>query len=299
MDNSTQTDTSLQNAWVAHYLSTKNSRGICFVSGKEAMLADSHPAKIRNAGDKAKLISANDSSGFTYRGRFVEGDEVCGVDLEISQKAYNALRWLISRQGWRSDSQAIVSWAVSGDEIPQITENSDSLFSVDDEPTIATAQEFAIRLAKRIAGYSAKLDEISDVVVMGLDSAVPGRLAITYYRELKGSEFLERIQAWHSNCCWAQNFGKDHKFIGAPSPNDIAKAAYGNDVDSKLKRATILRLVPCIIDGTEFPLDLLNSSIHNAIKRHAFDPWEWEKILGITCALYKFLIEKRRNTQWH
>jgi hypothetical protein len=32
-------------------------------------------------------------------------------------------------------------------------------------------------------------------VVMALDSATPGRMAITYYRELQASEFLERIKA--------------------------------------------------------------------------------------------------------
>nr|MCK4564958.1 type I-C CRISPR-associated protein Cas8c/Csd1 [Verrucomicrobiota bacterium] len=252
-------------------------------------LADSHPAKIRNSGDKAKLISSNDSSGFTYRGRFTEDSQVCGVDFEVSQKAYNALRWLIARQGWRSGSQAIVSWAVSGSDVPNVLKNTFVLFGddEDEEPVVNTAQQFGFKLSKRIAGYSARLGETDEIVVMGLDSATPGRMAITFYRELTGSEFLKRIESWHRSCCWFQNFGKDTKFIGAPSPNDIAKAAYGKDVDDKLKRATISRLLPCIVDGMPLPKDLLNSCFHNAVRRSAFDVWEWEKILGITCALYK------------
>lgn len=292
LDSSTQTDSALQAAWVSYYSSQNQAEGLCLVSGEKTVLAESHPSKIRNGGDKAKLISSNDDAGFTFRGRFTDknGRQVCGVGFETSQKAYNALRWLISRQGWRSGYQAIVSWAVSGAEIPSALENTNALFGDDEgEPlSINTAQSFGTALSKRIAGYSVKLGKTDEVVVMGLDSATPGRMAITYYRELTGSAFLERVDSWHRNCCWFQNFSKDKKFIGAPSPNDIAKAAYGNDVDDKLKRATISRLLPCIIDGLPFPRDLVESCFYNAVRRHAFDRWEWEKILGITCALYKY-----------
>jgi CRISPR-associated protein Csd1 len=113
LDSSTQTDGEFQQAWVSYYSTLKQTEGVCLVSGRNTTLADSHPAKIRNRGDSAKLISSKDSSGFTYHGRFTDGDQVCGVGFEISQKAYSALRWLIARQGWRSGSQAIVSWAVS------------------------------------------------------------------------------------------------------------------------------------------------------------------------------------------
>ncbi|MCA9423408.1 MAG: type I-C CRISPR-associated protein Cas8c/Csd1, partial [Nitrospira sp.] len=289
LDSSTQTDRELQQAWIAYYSSLKQIEGICYVSGRKLTLADSHPAKIRNSGDKAKLISSNDSSGFTYRGRFTEADQVCGVGFEASQKAYNALRWLIDRQGWRSGSQAIVSWAVSGAEVPRVMDDTTKLFGGREEveQIVDTAQQFGVQLTKRIAGFSAKLGKTDEVVIMGLDSATPGRMAMTYYQELTGSDFLSRIDSWHRNCCWVQNYGKDKRFIGAPSPGSIAKAAYGNDVDDKLKRSTILRLLPCIVDGVQLPKDLLEACFHNAARRHAFDAWEWEKILGITCALYK------------
>ena len=86
-------------------------------------MSDSHPAKLRNAGDKAKLISSNDSSGFTYRGRFTDDSQVAGLGFEITQKSHSALRWLLARQGKvfyvKSGGRArprlaIVAWAVSG-----------------------------------------------------------------------------------------------------------------------------------------------------------------------------------------
>jgi Cas7 group CRISPR-associated protein Csh2 len=55
------------------------------------------------------------------------------------------------------------------------------------------------------------------------------------------------------------NFAKDKHFVGAPAPHDIAEAAYGSRIDEKLKKPTVERLVPCLIDGPPFPRDLLTS----------------------------------------
>jgi len=122
---------------------------------------------------------------------------------------------------------------------------------------------------------------------MGLDSATPGRMAISYYRELTGSEFLDRIENWHNTYAWYQNFGKDKKFFGAPAPQDIAEAAFGRRLDEKLKKTTVERLLPCIIDGQNLPKDLVTSTAYRASNRNGLKYWEWEKTLGIACALYR------------
>ena len=122
---------------------------------------------------------------------------------------------------------------------------------------------------------------------MGLDSATPGRLAITYYREISGSVFLERIESWHFKVAWPQNFGKDTKFIGAPAPRDISQAAYGRRLDEKLEKATRERLLPCIVDGAAIPRDLVEATKRRAVNRVGLDRWEWEKCLGIACALFR------------
>ena len=132
---------------------------------------------------------------------------------------------------------------------------------------------------------------------MGIDSATPGRMGITFYRELKGSEFLARIEDWHSKCAWPQYFGKDKKFIGAPAPRDIAEAAYGRRLDEKLSKATVERLLPCIIDGMQLPRDLVESTTRRVSNRVGFkEHWEWEKCLGIACALFSGY-HKVRNYQ--
>lgn len=289
-------DQGLMNAWIGFYSSQKDNNGLCFVTGDNLSLAEQHPAKLRHGADKAKFISSNDTSGFTFRGRFVDADQACGVGFEVTQKAHNALRWLIARQAYRNGDQAVVAWAVSGKMTPDPLANSFDLFGVETEESEAkheqvhqggAGQAFGQRLAKLLAGYRTELGSTNEIVVMGLDSATPGRMAITYYRELDGSEFLDRIEAWHKSHAWYQNYGKDMKFIGAPAPKDIAEAAFGRRPDEKLRKATVERLLPCIIEGQKIPRDLVESTVRRASNRVGLEHWEWEKYLGIACALFK------------
>ena len=301
-------DAALQAAWARFDASTKVLRGVCMVTGEEqAALAMSHPKRLRHAGDGAKLISANDASGYTFRGRFTDdtGQQACGLGYEVTQKAHNALRWLIHRQAYRNEEQVIVTWSVAGKPIPDPFKDSLSLILGSEElipepeleighPDIGDAgQAFALRLKKAIAGYRTKLDPTEDIVVMGLDSATPGRMAITYYRELQGSEFLDRIQSWHEQLAWPQNFGKESRFIGAPAPRDIAEAAFGRRLDDKLRKATVERLLPCIVDGQPLPRDLVESTVRRTCNRVGLEHWTWEKNLGIACGLFKGFFKKR------
>lgn len=294
-------DESLIARWISFDRSQNKSVGICMVTGDSVRIGKKHPRFLRNPSDGAKLISANDDdyAGLTFRGRFTDGKkeygrQTCGVGFELSQKAHSALRWLIQNQGYKNDTQAIVSWAVAGKQIPDWFADTLELCGIEEKLVVpdlrnhGVGQSFAIRLRNAIAGYGASLGQADDIVVMGLDSATTGRMAITYYRVLNGSEFLARIEAWHMKCAWLQNFGKDRKFIGAPAPRDIAEAAYGRRLDDKLRKAATERLLPCIVDGAPLPRDLVESTTHRASNRTGFDDkWEWEKCLGIACALFK------------
>lgn len=306
-------DPTLQDAWGAFDASTKKLKGVCMVTGDiHAPLTVNHPKRIRHAGDGAKLISANDSSGFTFRGRFTDdtGQQACGISYEVTQKAHNALRWLILRQAYRNGDQVIVTWSVAGKPVPDPFKDSLSLFldtpeisqeaaSIEQPDVGDVGQAFAIRLRKAIAGYSTRLDPTEEIIVMGLDSATPGRMAITFYRELKGSDFLDRVQSWHEQNAWLQNFGKEAKFVGAPAPRDIAEAAYGRRLDDNLRKATVERLLPCIIDGLPLPRDLVESVVRRTCNRVSFGKdksgrqWEWEKYLGIACALFRGSYKER------
>jgi CRISPR-associated protein Csd1 len=313
-------DSTIQASWIAYDTINGDKKGLCYITGQQQPLSTKHPAKIRHSGDKAKLISSNDSSGYTYRGKFLEVNQACGIGFEVSQKAHNALAWLIQRQGFRNGDQAYVAWAVSGEDIPQPTDP----FSVmdDDKPKeldlgTNAAQDYAIRLRNYMAGYAAKLKPNEQIIIMGIDSATPGRMGIIYYREMFSHEFIERLEKWHEEFAWYQRHTQeiiDDKSkkksskttypISSPVPKDIAKAAYGENVSDDLKKKIIERLLPCIVDGSPFPFDLVQSCGHQAANHAAYDSkeqWLWEKNLGITCALYKGFrarhpdLKQRRN----
>jgi len=289
-------DKSLMDAWIAFDASQNQTQGLCMVTGKTMLLSKSHPKRLRHSADGAKLISSNDISGYTFLGRFTDAEQACGVGYEVTQMAHNALRWLIGRrQTFRNDDQVIVAWAVTGKLIPDPFANTRDMFDLESDQPVETpavtqgdvGQAFARRLSKCIAGYQAELGSTDDIVVMGMDSATPGRMAITFYRELTGSEFLDRVQSWHAEFAWHQNYSKEIKFVGAPSPKDIAEAAFGRRLDNNLRRATVERLLPCIIDGQPIARDLVESAVRRASNRSGLKVWEWEKSVGIACALFR------------
>lgn len=298
-------DRTLWESWINYYLNSRTDTGLCMVTGQDRLLTDNHPKYIRREGDNAKIISANDTSGFTFRGRFIDGTQACGVGMETSQKAHYALAWLISRQGYQSGDLAVVAWATSGAKLIQPTD--DPIDALDkDAPaeksnTAETAQDVAIRLKKKIAGYRQEIGERGDVVVIAVDTATEStaRLSIVYYRALKSSEFLERIEGWHETCAWRHtyHYNKEQKryipFDGAPAPTDIAEAAYANNrdgkfgLDDKLRKATVKRLLPCIVDRQPIPRDLVESAVRRASNRIGLEKWQWEKTLSIACALFR------------
>jgi len=298
-------DKTLWESWTNYYLNSRNDAGLCLVAGREQLLTSNHPKYIRREGDNAKLISSNDTSGFTFRGRFITDDQACGVGLETSQKAHYALAWLISRQGYIDGDLAVVSWAISGVKVIQPTDDPvDALYGdlpSDENINAYTGQEVALRLKKKIAGYRQELGETANLVVMAVDSATPGRLSIVYYQMLTSSDFLERIEGWHTSCAWRHTYrqvevqdresGKLKKvyvpFDGAPAPAAIAEAAYGTRLDDKLKKATIKRLLPCIVEGQPIPRDLVESTVRRASNPAGSSGYEWSKTLTIACALFR------------
>ncbi len=311
LEKETWNDVEVQKSWISYYLSKLEDKDLCYVTGKNTTLAKNHPSKIRNSNDKAKIISSNDKSGFVFRGRFENSDQACGVSYEATQKAHNALRWLISRQGYHEDSFCMVSWTNTMDHVMNPAEGSEELFETEDEYT--TGVEAARRLNSRIRGFNSKI-LTDNVMILGLDSGTPGRLSILTYRELLGSEYLDRLEAWHQSCSWIHRYyskkeedGTPKKivFIGAPSPKDIALAAYGRRADSKAIVSTIKRILPCIIDGAKVPRDIVDNVVRRASSPQSMEEWEWRKALSIACSLYKNLknggydmvLENDRNTR--
>jgi CRISPR-associated protein, csd1 family len=294
-------------SYIRFYEGQQENRRLCYVTGQVIPCTDKHPSKIRNSADKAKLISANDKSGFTFRGRFADKQQALSVGYEISQKAHNALKWLIAKQGYKNGDQVILTWETKRLKAANPVLGSQQLMTQYTEPAAEpkTMQAYARKLNEAIAGYKNNLDRAAKVVVMGLDSAIPdnrGRLAITYYRELPGSEFYDRIQRWYRDCCWELWSWKDEQFIsymGSPSPHSIAVAAYGKNADKKLLTETVERLLPCIVDQAKLPFDLVQS-VYNRVRTLASSASssEWIHLLSICCALGRCYGKERDKEEW-
>ncbi|WP_292520133.1 type I-C CRISPR-associated protein Cas8c/Csd1 [Methanoculleus sp.] len=296
--------------FIAYHTRTLSNTGTCYVTGRtDVPVSRKSAGKIRNAGDRAKIISSNDGTGFTFRGRFVSPDQAMTLSYEASQKSVNALKWLVAKQGYRNGDQVIVAWGTRDEPLPPICGDGVDLWDDlmhDPDATPETREEFASRLNKAVAGYSAELNDSSNVTVIGLDSTngLQGRLSLTFYRELTGSEFLKRILRWHTTCAWyplfrfyrdADDEGRWIRFRGAPSPADIAVAAYGPGLNEKLKKTTVERLLPCIVDGKPLPWDLVEATSMRASRPFAMEKWEFNRTLGVACALTRKYYNDRMN----
>lgn len=318
----------IKRSWIDFEASNAGESAFCYVTGESKPVALIHPAKLRHSGDKAKLISSNDSSGFTFRGRAEKSTEIANVSADVTQKAHNALSWLIANQPrGRTGDQAIVCWAISGKTIPDLMVGTDGLggnqgneengkkfksrFAAEDSNAVAKVdytqnlgQRFASRLLEYFKGYYSgegglNIDET--IVIMGVDSATPGRMGIIYYREKRAEDFIRYVNKWHEQFAWPQRLKKeitDQKgkpkevtswIPGAPSPWNILQTAYGDIVKSNenLKKSINERLLPCISDGRAFPSDLVKLAVNRASNPNSGEYWEWERNIGVACALFK------------
>ena len=288
-------NTKVFDKYIQYYVSQQESLDLCYVTGKEMNCSSKQPSKIRHAGDKSKLISGNDTSGFTYKGRFTKATEAASVGYEVSQKAHNALRWLIAKQGFAVDEMTVVAWEKSGKKILSPMLNSwDAMFDEDEPiPEVTTNEAYAQKIALAAKGYGQDLKTEAEIVVLGLEAATTGRLSVNFYRTLKGSEFMNNLLAWYNTCFWCyrqKKYKQSNEWIntiGTPSLKEIAKIAFG-DKNDKLLKSTIERLLPCIIDKKKFPRDITKAALVKVANPNSYESQAlYQKAVAITCALIR------------
>lgn len=297
----------VQKDYVNYYLSKQGDKAFCYVTGDTIPCSGNHPSKIRNTGDKAKLISANDETGFTFRGRFKDAQQAVQIGYDVSQKAHNALKWLIKKQGRRFGDKVFLLWGTNNEKTPGLTDDTFDFCDFEQGNSTYTKEEIAGRFNKAIAGYNAEIGNETELVLIGLDSATTGRLSITFYREFhgkQGNELIKKVEKWHSDCKWHHRYknmdGKLIHFDGAPSPEDIALVAYGTEQNGQIKAndrvvgATVERLLPCISDGARLPSDIVMASVIKCFHPQNYqEAINWNKVLSVTCSLVrKHYIEK-------
>ena len=324
----TWTDKTIQQSWADYAASENTEKGFCLVQGEKAVISTMHPAKLRHTGDKAKLISSNDTAGYTFRGRFANAEEAASVSADVSAKAHSALRWLISRQGIRNGDQVTVAWAISGKTVPSpmkdistelnwadmdnwdigAVENPDEITSqrlpenseVSLDWSVNIGRAAAQIIKKKLHGYQAELKEHEQISLIMLDSATPGRMALTYYQEFLPADYFANLDAWIDDFSWYQRYSievpngkktdkRTQWRFAPPSPYSIAEAVYGKSLSDTLKKQLYARLLPVIAGGTsvQIPEDLVRQSFQAACNPNGCENWEWQRNIGVACALYK------------
>ena len=306
-------DRTLQECYIEYMRSEQKEKGLCYLSGNMEAISYLHSKKIRNEGDGSKLISANDSQNFTYRGRFASREEAFAVGNETSQKVHNALKWIIRKQGasfdsltlviWESGNKEMPDWDVDTEEIVSTSQSIEDLESFDDEEedeydtNDITANEFS----KALRGYKKRIDNTEMMFLLGFDAATSGRLSMVEQKSLESGRYLENIEKWHQSCGWIHEKWKDGKkiqFSGMVGVKDVADILYGIEsngylsiVDAngkKLYAKVVQKLLPCIWNGQKIPQDYVQKAIEKASNPLAYkNRRNWERVLTLACSLVK------------
>lgn len=290
----------LFSSFVSYYCGRIAARDadLCMIEGRVETTALQHPKGIIPVNGNAKLISANDAVGFTYRGRFSEERQAATVSYVASQKAHNALRWLASGQGVRefAGNRIFLCWNPQGKTVPRQMrgirdETAEAVFKPDD---------YRERLRSTLRGFCKEhqLCDTDVAVFVSMDAATTGRLAVTDYTEITLKTLLDRTRDWDAHCCWyAGRYG-----IQAPNLFRLVDCAFGTqrgnflETDDRIKRVHLQRLLDCKIGGGVFPADMVKALTQRASTPLAYDEQNWRKIMRAACsALQKYRYDTKQG----
>ncbi len=280
-------DLQLMRNFSKYYLSkSRADDGICIVTGKREKLAVQHLKGVSIYNGNAKIISSNDTSNYTYRGRFINSDEAMTMGYVSSQKAHNALKWLLSNFGVSIGNRQMLCWNPQGRKIPKF--NLPLIPKTDNTKVLPS--DYKNQLKAVVNGYKSKLPETATVVIASFDAATSGRLSVTYYNELQNSDFLDRLYYWDTTCCWYDNrWG-----VQSPVLYDIVKYAFGTqrdkgkfECDSNILGQQLQRLISCRLDKALFPKDIMKNLVNKASNLQIYTPQNINNLLFVACAVVK------------
>lgn len=295
-------DRTLFQAFIDYYAAGQKSDPVyCMVSGKNALPANQHPKKIINICANAKLVSANDTSGFTYRGRFQTDAQAMTMSYEASQKIHSALHWLSANQGVAIGGRTFLCWNPQGIEIPK----PQATFLRGNTANQVKYSDYRKALSETLRGWKETIPADAGAVIAAFDAATSGRLALTYYSELPASDFLERLHNWDALCCWNHDpFG-----IQAPSLYQIANCAFGTvrtsgsqtklESDDRILRQQVQRLLSCRVDKGKMPADIARAAAAKASNLQIMDTQLRETVLSTACAVLRKYYYDWDREEWN
>jgi CRISPR-associated protein Csd1 len=306
-------DQTLFNAYISYYKAqTLNwNQDLCMISGECSAIPKKYPRGLFSKPFGAKLISSNDKkTGYTFRGRFTDVRQAATVGYEASQKAHNAIRWLILEQGVKPafGESVFLCWNPQGKPVPSVTHPLQMKNA--SKPTRIDPTNYRKELALTLASYNSELPQTTDVVIAAFNAATEntGRLSLTYYNELRGSDFLQRLHDWDATCCWYSRSG-----IQSPALSSIVKFAFGTlrkskgkveiEVEKKIVGTQTQRLVSCRVDKMCMPEDIDQALVQKASRLYLYEDEEKSgylrsNLLSTACAVVRKYRYDNYKEEW-
>lgn len=320
-ESETWKDEEMYNSFIDYISCSDSESQLCYATGRILPATYKHPTKIRNTGDMGKLISSNDESGFTYRGRFENKEQAISISYDFSQKFHISLKWLIQNQGMafhkfydekkdevvslksNISGMTLVCWASSLEPVADIATQNAGAFDFDDEEAeYDSMPKYRERISKMLFGCGNGTFNIADkIMIMALDSSGKGRLSVSFYSELAESDFIKNVENWHINTSWYTYINKKVKYgISSFSIFEIIKTAFGTEKNGSIEckdeviKENVLRLIPCITDGRKIPADIVNALFRKASKPLSYDEqFNHKKVVDTACGMIRKQLKEK------
>lgn len=265
-------DPEIRDLWIAHQEHQGKRLGTDMLGAELYVPSSNFPKNIVSVNGNAKLISANDATNFTFRGRYVDRDEALIIDALASQKIHSTLKWLVGNNGTITGTQAIVIWAVDSKPIEHIVDCFGDSFDVDEslpdyddrtdydklqEAYGQTEINYAERFGKLLRGYGGNpsLDWMRKherrIAIAIFDAATTGRLSVTFYRELTENEYIENVLQWHKDSAWPLTRRNQAGIDALKNPDDARKAAVIPLSIRYIGTPSFVDIINCIYDDDE------------------------------------------------
>lgn len=293
-------DIEMFNSWTDYYIHSmeKSKKGLDYISGKpNVFITDNQPKGILPSANNAKLISANDTSNYTFRGRFKDSDEAATIGYINSQKAHLALRWLIDKQGFSIGGRYFLAWSGKSQQNEGVMLFVGlSQLKMEGNREYITNKRVAEDLKTSLIQGIKKVDSSRNnrVHIMELDTSTPGRADIVYYQSFDLEQYIDKISTWYGIISLKRQNKQgdmvDHNY----SLRTIANMVNGPKAKDDLKKDTVTQMVSVILGSQIVPRSILMNLYSKAIRPLNFDPKDpkakflgWEPTLEVTSKLFK------------
>lgn len=311
-------DAGVSQAWQDYCANAQNGvKTLCYVTGETSPIKTKHPKGINPSANGAKLISCNDETNYTYRGRFTEKTQAYAISEQASHKAHAMLKYLIATQGYKCGTQAVVAWSIEdGKAQADPFASTFALLGLYEEDEVKSesgkllqaqgefASDYARRFRNALLGKGYEISGMARrVAVIAVDAATTGRMAVTFYQEMDEREYVERILSWHESCRWW--FHSDgREFLSSPSTNRIIAAVYGElrssdyekqqrQTREKIQKQARERMLHNIFCGEQINRSWVTAVVNRASNPFSYTKdgtWDrewWENAVNVACALVR------------